>query len=194
MEPLASVIVIHGFDGNPDDSWKPWLRQELLARHVALAMPQMPEPATPKLFDWLKTIDTLVESAVEPIILVGHSLGGTAVLRYVESTPSKPILACISLAGVVDPAPYDQEAYPFRESFFETPIDLARVRTNVGHLIGIYSRDDTDVAFDQAEKFQQEGSAELLDVDGYGHFSEEDSTKEIPELLQVIDSLIQLAK
>ena len=187
MEPTATVIVIHGYQGKADDFWKPWLRKELDIRGIATKFPQMPTPNIPKEEEWLDVLDQLVTTAAKPIVLVGHSLGGLTVLRWLETRAKEPIHGAVLVAGVTDPTNYD-----FKDNF-QKPSDWTRISTSTKHLVGIYSKDDTAVPFEQSQVLKEHG-ATLLDVDGYGHFSSKKNVTKIPELLQVIDTLIHLAK
>src|SRR3990167_6703628 len=96
MNPKATVIVIHGYQGHPDTGWKLWLKQELEKLSVQTFLPPMPTPNTPKEDEWVATIAEQVKNASEPIILVGHSLGGSALLRYLEHEPEKQITGSCS--------------------------------------------------------------------------------------------------
>ncbi len=190
MEPLASVIVIHGYQGRPDVAWKPWLKYELESEQVVAKLPAMPEPNHPVESAWLDMIDTQVIAAKTPIILVGHSLGGLAVLRWLETRAIEPIHAAICIGGVVTPKKYSGT---FAHEW-SAPTDWENIRQFTNHLVGIYGRDDSSVTFDEGKLLEQNGQATLLVVEGYGHFSPDDGVTQVPELLQTIDSLIQLAK
>lgn len=191
MEPLASVIVIHGFTGRPNKAWRPWLKQELLDRGVAVAIPAMPEPDEPHETAWLDTIDQAIEGATTPIILIGHSLGGLAILRWLETRAKGPIHAIIEVAGLITPGNYPN--YNFFERF-HVPKDWERIQHMARHRIGIYSEDDPAVPMIEGDKYERLASAQMLRVDGYGHFSDDSHVTKVPELLQIIDNLIQLAK
>jgi len=188
MDPLASVIAIHGYHGVANDAWRPWLKQELMARNVAVAMPTMPTPAHPIEVEWLDVIDTLVAAAEEPVILLGHSLGGLAAVRWLETRATKQIHGLIMLGGVIDASQYG-----FHDTF-SSPSDWTRIRERARHRIGIYGHDDSAVPFSEGETFAKQADALLLDVRGYGHFDAGSGVTEVPELLQTIDQLIQLAK
>ncbi len=67
-----------------------------------MARPALPDPDNPKRAKWLRVIADFVASASEPIVLVGHSLGATAILRYLESKPAKPIRVAMLVAAPTD--------------------------------------------------------------------------------------------
>jgi predicted alpha/beta hydrolase family esterase len=190
-DPIATVILIHGYTGGPDKPRFHWLREQLKAENVRLVLPQMPEPNHPNETAWINVIDGLVAAAEPPILLVGHSLGGLAGLRWLEERTKEPIHAFISLAGVTMPdrhidAPYATE--------WKAPQNWNQIRKNAGHIAAIHSEDDTHVAMDESERLVRNTGATLLRVTGRGHFSDADGVTDLPELLQTIDTLIQLAK
>lgn len=189
--PLASVVIIHGFTGKPEEAWRPWLKQELLLRGVAVAIPAMPNANEPTEAEWIQTIDTTVVAAESPIILIGHSLGGLAILRWLETTAKEPIHAAIEVAGVISPSEYPD--YNFSQRF-SAPADWATIHRMAKHRLGLYSTSDPVIPMAEADLFEQEADAQVLRVSDYGHFSDDSNVTEVPELLQMIDTVIQLAK
>ena len=191
MKTQASVIVIHGYTDSPDRLCYHWLRHQLDVRNIHVAIPQMPVPNHPNETEWLDKIDSLISVSESPIILIGHSLGGLAVLRWLEVRASEPIHAVISLAGVTDPTLHPDTTFA---SEWHTPHHWKRMQENASNIVGIYSQDDTSVAPAEGERLKNTLNATLVMVNGRGHFTDDDGVNDLPELLQSIDALVQLAK
>ncbi len=190
-DPLATVIVIHGYSGSPDKPRYHWLRRQLEQRGLAVDLPTMPSPGHPIEAEWLDLIDQRLSATAKPIILVGHSLGGLAVLRWLESRAHQPIFAAVSLAGVTKPLLHTTRTF---SKDWQPPTDWVAIRTHAKHLVGIYSDDDWVVPPHEGDLLEQETHATMIRVSGRGHFADKDGTSELPDLLQTIDTLIQLAK
>ena len=127
--------------------------------------PQMPSEGNPQYALWKAEIARQLKAFDDPLILVGHSLGGSVLLKYLsEETVDKPIAGLFIIA-----APYwgaqdwDYDEYKLSEDFAShLPKDLP---------IFLYQgRDDEVVPFTHlamyAEKLPQ---ATVRELEGRGH-------------------------
>lgn len=90
---MIKVFIFHGFEGTPNGGWRPWLMGELEKKDIYACSFPLPNPQAPVLEKWIKTIFTVVEqNKNDELILIGHSLGGTTILRYLEKYTPKNIL------------------------------------------------------------------------------------------------------
>jgi uncharacterized protein len=55
-----------------------------LGKNSDLVCPEMPEPENPMYFKWKKVLEKEMTSGVAPIVLVGHSFGGSVLLKYIS--------------------------------------------------------------------------------------------------------------
>ena len=78
------VVIIHGYMSHPQSNWFPWLKAELEKQNIEVVVPNMPDPAWPTMETWVQTVRNIVGTLDNQTILVGHSLGGTTLLRYLE--------------------------------------------------------------------------------------------------------------
>src|SRR3954467_1405206 len=79
------AFIIHGYLSYPEEAWLPWFKTELEKKGCAVALPAMPQPNHPIIEDWVRFIAALVGRPDTATILIGHSLGCQAVLRYLET-------------------------------------------------------------------------------------------------------------
>ena len=79
---MKRAIIVHGWDGFPEEAWFPWLKRELEARGFTVDVPQMPEAATPKIDLWVPALAQAVGAPDVELVLIGHSIGVQTILRY----------------------------------------------------------------------------------------------------------------
>lgn len=54
------VFLIHGWEGYPEEGWRPWLKKELEGRGFEVFVPAMPDTKNPHLDKWLPHLADLV--------------------------------------------------------------------------------------------------------------------------------------
>src|SRR5690242_15636612 len=82
---MKRVVLLHGNGGGTgSDNWFPWLKTELKKLSVTCEAPDMPDPVEAKASVWLPYIENELH-ADEDTILVGHSSGAIAAMRYAET-------------------------------------------------------------------------------------------------------------
>lgn len=85
---MKKVFMIHGFNGEPNGGWRPWLMGKLARIEVwACALP-MPMADSPKKDEWIKEIQRQIGNQTQDTFLVGHSLGVPAILNYLQTIPT----------------------------------------------------------------------------------------------------------
>ena len=94
------AVIIHGYGGEPMRGFRPWLKKELEARGFAVSVPAMPSPNEPRVEEWVAAIAKEVGKDGNDCILVGHSLGCVAILRYLEMAKKK-VAGAVLIAGFV---------------------------------------------------------------------------------------------
>ena len=78
------AILIHGNGGGTaGDVWLPWLERELIALGVTVINQTFPDNVKARARIWLPFIEEL--GADEHTILIGHSSGAVAAMRYAET-------------------------------------------------------------------------------------------------------------
>ena len=92
------VFIIHGWEGNPDIHWFPWLRKELKHRGYEVIVPRMPNVMNPEFKSWISYLKEIVTSPDGNTFFVGHSLGCIAVLRFIE-TLKEEVGGAVLVAG-----------------------------------------------------------------------------------------------
>jgi uncharacterized protein len=194
---MKKVFIVHGFGGIPNGGWISWLMAELSKKKIyACALP-MPEAKKPVASRWIEEITHAVNnSPQDEIFLIGHSLGATAVMKYLESiAENKKIAGTILVSGFNTPLDSENPESKYRtfDSFFVPPIDLEKVKNKAEKFVVIHSTDDPAVPFANAEKISSALNCELVRLEKGGHFFilTEPICYEFPELLDIILDVIE---
>lgn len=156
-------------------SWKNWLAQQLPDRDVLL--PSMPTKLNAKYAEWSLYFSKIIPLLRPDAILIGHSLGGIFLARYLsEHPPAHPFRRCILVA-----APYDDES---TESLKGFKLDGAAALSLAAQEIHLcFSSDDPLVPLEEKDKYRQDiPDATVHLFTGKQHFN----TPTFPELLKLL--------
>ncbi|MBI2676970.1 MAG: DUF1749 domain-containing protein [Candidatus Yanofskybacteria bacterium] len=188
------VYIIHGWDGSPKEPMLQWLKVSLEEKGYEVFVPEMPEPAVPKIESWVGKLKDVVIPEKETIF-IGHSIGCQAVLRYLEMLNEN-----IKIAGLVLIAPWmeldrqtleeeGQEVVEVAKPWMETPIDFQKVKARVGKVVAIFSDNDPFVPLSQKDLFEKELGAEIIIENDKGHFTVSDGVDNLPSALKAVTEL-----
>lgn len=136
------VFLIHGWEGYPEEGWRPWLKKELERRGFAVIVPAMPNTATPTLEKWAPYLTEIIGTPNGETFLIGHSLGCITILRYLETLKgNEQIGGAILVAGFGHDLEYDDYKGEL-SSFFRIPVDWRKVGRHCHKFVAIHSDDD----------------------------------------------------
>jgi len=191
--PPARAFIIHGYLSYPAEAWLPWMKAELERRNYTVALPAMPAPDCPIISEWIAFIAQLVGEPDENTVMVGHSMGCQAVIRYLETlgTAGKAVGRTVLVAGGFPPnlSPAEAERRIHGNTallpWFTTSVDPRKVKSAAGKCTVILSADDPylDVAQTVA-LFRTNLDPEIIIENGQGHFNEDDKVVELPAALK----------
>ena len=188
MKHSKTAIIIHGWDGNPAEGWFVWLEKELKNHGYDVIKPVMPKPSHPKIKTWVNKLSVLAKNADEHTVLIGHSIGCQAILRYLESKNSKTVKKIILVApwiSLLDAAIDETESYEIAKPWLETPIDFKKVKSKIKNSAAILSDNDPFVSVKNADEFRKKLGSKIIIEKNKGHY-EEGKTKKIPVMLKEI--------
>ncbi len=179
---MKKVFLIHGFEGLPNGGWRPWLLGEL-AREKKIygcALP-MPTPYEPKVSEWVAEINRVSFPKEDSVVLVGHSLGATAVLRYLETLPPQiSIAGAVLVSGPLENLPGVENSKNM-QSFFEQPFEFEKIKASCKKFAVIHGANDNVVPFSHAEKLAKHLNCELISIPEGFHLSGGAGWYKLPE-------------
>jgi len=76
------VLIIHGWESNSKEHWFLEEKKRLEKSGHEAVVPDMPNASRPIKEEWVRILKNFGPN--ESSVLIGHSLGGTAILRYLE--------------------------------------------------------------------------------------------------------------
>jgi len=161
--------------------WKNSL-EEKLGEEFEVFLPNMPNSANAKYNEWTIMFEKLPPFLGDTVVLVGHSLGGTFLAKYLsENKFPKKILATFLVA-----APYNDKDSEDSLGNFVLPATLKKFEKQGGRIFIYHSEDDPIVPFVDVEKYTKDlPKAEKNIFKTKGHFIQE----EFPELVESIEHL-----
>lgn len=178
-----NVLIVPRWAGTPDADWYPWLVEELGARRVSARVVPMPEPDAPAIGPWLAALNGAVE-APERTVLVGHSIGCQAILRYAAAT-GRPIGGAVLVAAWW----WANVDWVALKPWVSEPYDVAAARKAIAKATVLISDNDPYTPETEANRSAWEArlGAAVTVVPGAEHFNEDTA----PAVLDAVLALLQ---
>jgi uncharacterized protein len=167
-KPKIKVIFIPGNGGgdiNDPEGWFPYLKKELEALGLKVISENFPDPIEAKEKIWLPFITKL--GADENTILIGHSSGAVAALRYAQNFK---ILGSVLVSACYTDYPWDWE----------------KIRNNQKWIIQYHSTDDPFIPIEEARYIHQKTNSEYHEDTSQEHYGYPTPKREFPEIVEEI--------
>lgn len=158
------VLLFHGRNKLPTDAWYPWFVTTCKDNGIECIAPEMPMTDPPVLSEWLNTISSLNPDS--DTVLIGHSRGGMAILRWLEQANENLRVKKVILVAANNPAVPDQAL----GDFYGKPYDFEKIKKHCDIFVQFHSVDDDFVPFKAGELNAEGLDGELLAYNGLEHF------------------------
>jgi predicted alpha/beta hydrolase family esterase len=162
------VLFIHGAGEGAyeEDGFLAASLQKSLDSAYEVRYPKMVNEESPEYADWKAQIASELAALDGEVILVGHSVGGSVLLKYLSNAPvERPVAGLFLLA-----APYWGEDEFWSWDEVRLPQDVSAKLSGIPRIFFYHSRDDEIVPFAHlalyAAKLPQ---ATIREFDGRGH-------------------------
>jgi uncharacterized protein len=141
------IVIVPRWAGGPTNDWYSWASAELTRSHPSLRVDtlDLPNRNAPVIDQCVAALEAELGddlSALSSTLLVGHSVGCQALMRYLAERPqpsdrdTAPSLVCVAGWWTVD------EPWSSIRPWIDTPIALQRLRKNTGNITVLLSDDD----------------------------------------------------
>lgn len=193
---IERIVIVPRWAGGPDDDWYPWVQAELGRSHPqlrvdALELPNRDAPVIEQCSAALEAALGTDLAALRSTLLVGHSVGCHAAMRYLANqagpnhrgaATGPERLVCIAGWWTVD------QPWPAIRPWIDTPIDLPRLRANTAGVTVLLSDDDPFTRDWRANKatWEQRLDADVRVRSGGRHFNGEQE----PVVLELLRSWV----
>ncbi|MDO8488445.1 MAG: alpha/beta fold hydrolase [bacterium] len=166
----------------PSKEWKASLAEEL-GKNFEVLVPKMPNVTNARYKEWKIWFERILPLLLnKKIILIGHSMGGIFLAKYLSQNKiPKNIIATILVA-----APFEENNLGELLGSFKLPASLSKLARQGGSIFLIQSEDDPVVPVEHVKKYQQRlPNSKLMLFSDRGHFKQET----FPELTTLIKTL-----
>ena len=172
---MPDVVLIHGNGGcTAADFWLPWVERELTALGLDVVNRTFPDNVKARARYWLPFLSEL--GAGEHTVLVGHSSGAVAAMRFAETHRVRgSVLVSVCHTDLGD-------AGERASGYFNAPWHWERIRANQEWIGIFHSADDPHIPVAEPRFVAARLGASYFELAERGHFI--DST--FPELVQLV--------
>lgn len=158
------AILIHGNGGcTAADHWLPWLERQITALGVDVINHTFPDNVKARASVWLPYLESL--DADEETILVGHSSGAVAAMRYAETHQllgSVLVSVCHTDLG---------DACEAVSGYYRDPWQWRRIRENQQWVGIFHSTDDPLIPIAEARHVAAQLQGSYFEFSDRGHFN-----------------------
>ncbi len=160
------VLIVHGWGSNSKEHWFLQEKERLEKLGYEVSAPDMPNASQPIKEEWVLVIEDFAPD--ENSILIGHSLGGTAILRYLEKT-DRSVAKAILIATPIRQLKMDYDFSPI-ENFFKPEFNWQKIKQNCKKFIILNQTNDPWVPLKHGKNLARYLDGELEIVEGSNHF------------------------
>ena len=183
---MSNCYIIHGSPATDEEPvseyaghFMPWLKRELDSRGIDTKIVLMPEPWKPQYDKYLKVFSKL--DVNEDIILVGHSSGGTFLIRWLSELDVRIKKLVIVAPWIIAP-----KGDKFREAFYDFSIN-EDIRNRVKEIVFFTSNNEEKDGKISLEILHNAIGGKIISLNNRGHYCiEEMESEEVPDLLKEI--------
>ena len=175
---VQHVVLLPGA-GVPRVEWGDALG-EILGGDYNVIAPEIPDADEPHYETWKRVLDEVLSPLEGKIILIGHSLGGSVILKYLaEDDPHRRVAGILSIA-----------APSFGEDVeeFQAPKDFSPL-ARIPRIFLYHGSDDDVVAVSHVHEYARKlPQATVRVLDGKGHYFADENPKILIDDIRSISS------
>lgn len=179
------VILINGNGGGwPKENWLPPVAQKLKKLGLKVIFKRFPDPVLARAKFWLPFIKKL--GADENTILIGHSSGAVAAMRYAEKNK---ILGSILVATCHTDLGEPSEKV---SRYYDKPWNWKAITSNQKWIVQFASVDDRFIPIAEARFVHKKLGTEYYEFKHQGHFSSWDKKTDFPQIVSIIKKKLKI--
>ncbi len=184
MKEIKAIIVPGNGDDNPEDKWFPYVKGELEKIGIMVINNKYPDAVLAREKYWLPFIKE--QGADENTILIGHSSGAEAAMRFAEQNK---ILGSVLIGPCYTDLGEENERV---SGYYNRPWDWKSIKENQKWIIQFSSIDDPFIPIAEAREVHKQLNTKYFEYTDQGHFGSDAGRTEFPEMIQVIKEILDL--
>lgn len=174
------IILLHGNGGSTvEDNWFPYAKLELEKLGLNVISKTFPDNKLARSEYWLPFLKDELK-ADENTILVGHSSGAVATLRFAETNK---IYGSVIIGATYTDLGEESERV---SGYFDKPWNWESIKNNQNWIIQFASIDDPYIPITEPRYIHDKLKTEYHEFTNKGHFGWDTKLKEFPELVDAI--------
>jgi uncharacterized protein len=179
---VSNVIILPGngcYDVT-DSNWYFNLEQDLKKLKYKVMLKNMPDPFVAREIYWIPFIEKDLQ-ANENSIIIGHSSGAVAAMRYAETHKVKAIFlvsACWTDLGIENEK---------NSGYYNRDWEWDKIKKNCEKIVQLHSKNDPFIPMEESDHIHKNLNSEYYVFEKLGHFMFED----FPQLVEIFKKTIQ---
>jgi hypothetical protein len=173
------IILIYG-NGNStvNDHWLQYVKTEFEKHDLEVILKDFPDLPLAREKYWIPFLENL--GADENTVLIGHSTGAIAAMRYAEA---HKILGSVLVAAYhTDGGDANEKA----SGYFDRPWDWEVIKKNQQWIIQFSSTDDPYIPIEESQFVHDKLQTEYHEYTDQGHLGDDIQKKTFPELVEAV--------
>jgi len=172
---MKAIFIPGNGGGKTTENWFPYVQRGLEKLGIEVIAAEFPDPDLARARYWLPFLKEL--GADEQTILIGHSSGVLATMRYAET---HKIFGSV-LVGVAHTDGGDPKERA--SGYFSTPWDWDAIKKNQKWIIAFHSVDDPYIQVSEARYVAEMLDADYHEFQNRGHFFPADDFSELVDAI-----------
>lgn len=180
---IKAIIIQGNNGGTPQDNWFPYIKEELEKIGIAVIAKAFPDTILAREKYWLPFLKKL--GADENSILIGHSSGAVAAMRFAEKNR---ILGSVLVGACYTDLGLEEEK---KSGYYNRPWEWNKIKNNQKWIVLFASVDDPYIPIGEARFIHKNLNTEYFEYTNEGHFGNGNHPKKrFPEIVQIIKQKI----
>ena len=174
------VMIIPG-NGNTDisESWFPYIKKGLEALDIEVIAKNMPDAKLARRKYWIPFIEENL-GREKDAILIGHSSGAVAILRYLEN---HKLLGAVIVGACHTDLGLEEEKL---SGYFDDKWHWDRIKNNAKWIVQFASTNDPYIPIEEARFIKNKIGSDYHELKNQGHMGSDVNKIEFPEIINAI--------
>jgi len=183
---MKAMIIPGNENTDISENWFPYVKRELEKLGIEVIAKNMPDPVLARKDYWIPFIEKKLEGD-EEAILIGHSSGAVAIMKYLESHKVRGAI----LVGVcyTDLGMEEEKA----SGYYDDEWQWTKIKNNADWIIIFASTNDPFIPISEPRFIKNQLRAEYNEYDNQGHFGGDIGKKEFPEIVEIIKDKLKIS-